>query len=207
MHRILKSFLEEQENEALELFRESELVKIHPIDERPHQFYVVEYFCTGLIDTPQGIVEANRFRMGVHFPTTYWDRVDIPEVLTWLGPMNCFHPNQFRHLICPGHVVPGTPLSDLVLQCFEIVCYQKYTLHERDALNAKACEWARNHIERFPIDDRSILGRQIEFEIGDEVSLDEASVDETAVNQDSKTDENVAGATAREETETTEDKT
>jgi hypothetical protein len=165
MDPILASFLEEQESDAAALSRDSDLVDIVPVGCRPYQLYVVRYSCTGLVRTNEGIVEANHFELGVRFPFDYWQRASMPEVLTWLGPANCYHPNLYFPIICMGHLDPGTPLAEIVLQCYEIITYQKATMKESDALNRDACAWARRNVERFPVDDRPMLRRRLEYRV------------------------------------------
>lgn len=173
MDPIIASFLEEQEAEAMALSRDSDLVDIIPVGERPYQFYEVRYFCKGLVRTDEGIVEAERFWLGIHFPLDYWQRVSTPEVVTWLGPVACYHPNLLFPFICVGALAPGTSLVEIVLQCFEIITYQKVTMREDDALNRQACAWARKNVSRFPIDDRPIMRRRLEYRVREAVTPEE----------------------------------
>jgi hypothetical protein len=167
MDAIMSSYLEEMEAEAMELVGRSDLIELFPEGPSPNQNFVVRYNCRGLVETPEGIVEASRMVLGVSFPFDYWERADPMRVLTLLDPPELFHPNVRFPFICPGYLNPGTTLTEIIMQCFEIYTYQKYNVRENDALNGKACGWARRNVDRFPIDDRPITGRRIQFRIKD----------------------------------------
>jgi hypothetical protein len=167
MDPILSSYLEEMESEAMELVNRSDLVELFPQGPRPTQHFVVRYNCKGLVDTAEGVVETTRMDIGVSFPLDYWERADPGRVITLLGPPNVFHPNVLYPFLCPGYLNPGTTLTEIIMQCFEIYTYQKYNVLEHDALNRKACAWARRNVDRFPIDDRPITGRRIRLNIAD----------------------------------------
>ena len=178
MDAIFKSFLEEQEAEASELASRSDLFELLPMGSSPYQHYLVRFGCRGLVDTPEGIVEAELFDIGVYFPLDYWQRVNPAEVITLLGPTNTFHPNVLFPYVSPGRLTPGTSLTDIIMQCFEILTYQKQTMREDDALNTRACAWARRHPERFPVDDRPIAGRPLEYRIRETETIGEQLVPE-----------------------------
>ena len=165
MDTILNDFLRVQETEALELAAESDLVDVIPLGPEPHQRFLVCYSCTGLVRTRDGITEADQFEMGVYMPSDYLRRVNPCDVLTWLLPPNTFMPNISFPFVCAGRLTPGTSLVELIHQCFEIVTCQKVTMREDDALNPAACVWARNNLERLPIDDRPMVRRSGENRI------------------------------------------
>ena len=142
-----------------------------PGDEIPSR-YLVRFHCKGLVrDGGGAVLEADRFDVGVWFPSDYLRRAAPPQVLTWLGPRNVFHPNisDQAPFICVGHLSPGTPLVDLIYQCFEIITYNKVTMREDDALNKDACAWARHNLHRFPVDSRPLKRRAVDIQI-EEVS-------------------------------------
>jgi ubiquitin-protein ligase len=84
----------------------------------------------------------------------YLRRVD-PSVVTLLTPY-VWHPNVSGPAICLGRMRPATPINDLVIQIVEILTYLNYTPIEHDSLNRDACQWARNHTDRFPLERRGI---------------------------------------------------
>ena len=156
---IFEAFLARQLSDGLALADASDLVDLLPVgdQERPAK-YLARYRCRGLIDTGASIEIADRFDVGIRFPPNYLRRVNSSEVLTWLGPRNVFHPNIGDQLpfICVGRLDPGTSLVDLLYQLYEIISWQKVTMREDDALNSRACVWARGHRERFPVDRRPL---------------------------------------------------
>jgi hypothetical protein len=156
--RVLEAFLARQQEEGLALAAESDLLDLLPIG-APADRYLVRFRCRGLVEGAAGeIVEADRFEVGIWFGADYLRAADPFRTLTWLGPRNIWHPNISRELpiICVGRLSPGTGLVDLLYQVFEIVTWNKVTMREDDALNRAACEWARGHLDRFPVDRRPI---------------------------------------------------
>jgi len=159
--RILNAFLTRQREEGLALAAQSDLLSLQPIDGASDR-YVAEFRCTGLVERAPGHVEeASLFHVGVWFPSTYLRQADPFRVLTWLGPRQIWHPNISATLpvICVGRLAPGTGIVDLLYQVFEIVTWNKVTMREDDALNHRACQWARQHPERFPVDRRPLKRR------------------------------------------------
>ena len=167
--RVLDAFLARQMDEGLALARESDLVSLAPLGARADR-YVVELRCTGLVEEGLGrVVEADRFHLGIHFPSSYLRHADPFRVLTWLGPRTIWHPNisASAPVICVGRLAPGTGLVDILYQVFEIVTWNKVTMREDDALNRAACQWARGHRDRFPVDRRPLKRRPLAARIGD----------------------------------------
>jgi hypothetical protein len=170
--RVLEAFLTRQRDEGLTLAAQSDLLALLPVGQSADR-YLVEFRCTGLVEqSPGKVVEANRFHVGVRFPSTYLRTAHPFQVLSWLGPSNVWHPNisPTEPLICIGRLAPGTGLVDILYQVFEVITYNKVTMREDDALNPAACQWARRHRERFPIDRRP-LKRRIEALVTNELSM------------------------------------
>jgi len=163
--RILQSFLERQQEEGLELARSSDLVDVLPLDGSPARHYRLSFHCRGLVKDAGGQIRtAERFEVGVRFLSDYLRRADTFHALAWFGPSNVFHPNihDKAPLICIGRLAPGTPLVDIVYQCFEIITYNKLKID--DALNQEASAWARRNKHMFPIDRRPLKRRVLEIE-------------------------------------------
>jgi hypothetical protein len=165
---VFDAFLRRQYEEGMALARESDLLHLEALGTEPCQHFVAEFRCKGLVRTPAGeVIEADRFLIGIWFPSDYLRQAQPAQVLTWLGPRQVFHPNiaEGAPFICVGRLVPGTTLVDLLYQCFEIITYKKVTMREDDALNRAACAWARDHQDRFPIDARPLKRRALALNV------------------------------------------
>ncbi len=163
---VYRSFLARQLEEGLALAGSSDLVDIAPCDGPPPSRYLVEFRCKGLVARGRGdVAETDRFLVGVSFPSDYLRRAHPAEVLTLIAPWNVFHPNIQGSAMCVGRLKPGTPLVDLLYQCYEILTYAKVTMREDDALNRDACVWAREHSGRFPIDRRPLKRRALAIDV------------------------------------------
>jgi hypothetical protein len=168
--KVLAAFLARQREEGMALAAASDLLELVPVDGAQRQRYLADFRCKGLIQTESGeIVEAGRFVIGISFPDHYLREADPFQVLTWLEPRRIFHPNvsSVAPFICIGRLAPGTSLVDLLYRCFEIITYNRVTMQEHDALNREACAWARRNQHRFPVDQRPLKRRSIEFGIED----------------------------------------
>jgi hypothetical protein len=166
---VFDAFLRQQQKEAMSLSGESDLIRLFPLGEPPNR-YVVHFYCKGLVQLETlEVVEANRFEIGIWFPADYLRTANPFQVITWLSPRHIFHPNiaATAPVICIGRLTPGTGLVDLIYQVFAIVTWQKATLREDDALNRAACQWARQHPERYPVDNRPLKRRTLELRIGE----------------------------------------
>jgi hypothetical protein len=178
--RIFESFLASQAEDAQALDRASDLLAICPVGPSPSDRYILDYRCTGLVRDPAGqIVEASHFLVGVRFPADYLRVASTFNVLTWLGPPTTWHPNISNEfpVICVGHLEPGTGLVDLAYQIHAVITWQKVTMDESNALNRAACQWARGHRDRFPVDRRPLKRRQPSFLFVDEPERSRLRVD------------------------------
>jgi hypothetical protein len=158
---VFESFLARQHEEGLALAGASDLLDLNPVDGARSSRFLARFRCHGLVWADGAVMESDRFEVGISFPSDYLRRAEPWQVLTWLGPRRAFHPNISDRLpmICVGRLRPGTPLVDLLYQCYEIITYQKVTMREDDALNAMACVWARANQHRFPVDRRPLKWR------------------------------------------------
>lgn len=174
MDRIFEGFLQRQFEEAVGLACDSDLLALSPIEGIPPFRYVARFHCKGLVEAAPGhIVQAEQFDIGIWFPSDYLRHANPFQVLTWIGPRNVWHPNVGPPpvspvdpmVICVGRLAPGTPLIDILYQCFEIITFNKVTMREDDALNKPACVWARANQHRFPIDTRPLKRRALDFNV------------------------------------------
>lgn len=170
MHdRIFDAFLCRQHGDAMALARESDFVEIATHGMPPDRF-LIHFSCRGLVRNASGdIDEASSFVVGITFPAGYLRWFNPSHVVTWLGPNDVWHPNiaPDKHLICLGRMTPGTGITDLIYQCFEIITWNRVTTREDDALNWAACQWARNNPTRFPVDRRPLKRRPLELQVRD----------------------------------------
>lgn len=171
LDKIFESFLERQYEEGMALAAESDLLELVPMfwfEDGPPQCYLARFSCKGLIQTQdREVKEADCFEVMISFPSDYLRYANPFEVLAWLGPAEVFHPNISNKapLICVGRLAPGTPLVDILYQCFEIITYNKVTMREDDALNLEACAWARRNRHRFPLDTRPLKRRVLDLQV------------------------------------------
>lgn len=169
--RILEAFLRKQHEQGLALAAESDLLDLIPVDVNR---FVAQFYCKGLrkLDTGE-VVEGNEFHVGIWFPDDYLRRASTFQVLTWLGPMDVLHPNirplpihepiPLPSAVCAGRIAAGTTLVDILFQLFDMLTYQNYATH--DGLNEEACQWARNNLDRFPIDRRPLKRRKLNLNV------------------------------------------
>ncbi len=130
----------------------------------PPDHYLVHFRCKCLVREPGGeLGEVDDALVEIWFPPDYLRRVEPMQILTFLAPPNCFHPNIRPPLICVGHIVPGTTLVDLLYQLYEIIAYWNWAAH--DALNPEASQWARNHQNRLPLDRRPLKRRPLPLNV------------------------------------------
>jgi hypothetical protein len=155
--KIYEGFLKRQFEEGLALAGASDLLQLTPL--APDR-YVARFLCKGLVrEADDRVVEASEFVVGIWFPSDYLRRAEPFQVISWLGPANVFHPNIRPPILCVGRLSPGTALVDILFQCFEIITYHNWAAH--DGLNDVACQWARNHADRFPVDRRPLRRRKL----------------------------------------------
>jgi hypothetical protein len=162
--QVFETWLRRQHDDGQVLASQSDLLDL--VAFRSDRF-MARFSCRGLVRHASGaIVEADAFSVGIWFPSDYLRTAPHPaHVLTWLGPREIWHPNISSEapLICVGHLAPGTSLVDLLYQVFEIITWRKVTMREDDALNREACQWARNHPSRYPVDRRPLKHRTLDL--------------------------------------------
>lgn len=111
--------------------------------------WLAHFHCKGLIRTPGGPVrEADHFVVGIGLGPDYCRKVE-PGVITMLTP-HVFSPHVAGPHVCAGRLAPATPLTDLLVQTFEILTWRNVV--PNDPLNREAAEWARNHPDRIPLE-------------------------------------------------------
>lgn len=152
---VFSAFLRTQRQKAHELTAAADLLQLQPeLGDEPRR-YIAHFSCESLVRLPNGdIAKSNSVVAAIMFPSDYLRTVDPRVVVTILQPLNVWHPNVNGRLICLGHLPPGTGLTELLFQIWDVLTFNRVSAH--DGLNPEACEWARNHREMFPIDRRPL---------------------------------------------------
>jgi hypothetical protein len=152
---IRASWLETQYEESMTFSAKSTVLSVAPVAGTPPFKYIAKFDCDGLAKTTEGVTVHDRHLVGIFFPEDYLRRSCGPgEILTWLEPQTEFHPNISPPFCCVGHISPGMSLLSLLHQLYQMITWQRFTPLEDDALNKAACRFARDHLDRFPIDSR-----------------------------------------------------
>ncbi len=159
--KVFQAFLEGQYREGMAFARQSDVVQLTPIGSVPPQHFLADFNCRGAARARGGevVIARRRHVVGIFFPDDYLRRAEVPEVLAWLAPANVFSPQIAPPYICPGRILPGTPLVDLLYQVYEIITFYKVSPREDNALTRTACAWTRAHLREFPL-DRTPLKRR-----------------------------------------------
>jgi hypothetical protein len=153
----------------------SDVLSLAPVAGTPPYKYIAKFRCDGLARTEEGVSVIDQHLVGILFPEQYLrTSCDPGQVLTWLEPTTEFHPNIRAPYCCVGHIAPGMSLLSLLHQLYQMITWQRFTPREDDALNKAACSWAREHLDRFPIDPRrSMLNTRSARRSADEVGVNE----------------------------------
>src|SRR5437667_12850099 len=92
--KSLEKFLEQQHSEGRALAEQSEILSLLPAPGPCPQRYFAEFRCHGLVQDREGrISSCGLFIACITFPNDYLRRAETQEILTWVGPVNAFHPN------------------------------------------------------------------------------------------------------------------
>jgi hypothetical protein len=135
------------------LAEKSDVLRITPLPPFPPCGYVCEFDVAHLRRLPEGVVEisAGPVVAAVLFPEDYLHSTDprlYLKVASVIEPLNLVHPNINGYAVCLGSAfAPGTPITALLWELYDIVSYQNVTLDERNAMNPEACRLLREHAE------------------------------------------------------------
>ena len=148
---VLSAFLENTKLEAIALVARSDVLTIVPLGPGAlSSGYVCEFSLPYLRRLPNGTVEVapGPVLIGVRFPEDYLRSADphlYVKVASVITP-DLIHPNISGGMVCLGaSFSPGTSLTALLWELYDIVSYQNVTLDERNALNPEACRLLREH--------------------------------------------------------------
>lgn len=160
---ILQAFRAQQLVAAKALAERGDILKLRSLDPgAAPSAYHVTFHCKTLVLDGTEVREADRVEVGFFIPPDYLERVDPVRTVSILNPFNIFHPNVLGPVICIGRMTPGTELTDLIYQVYEIVTFQKYATH--DSLNKRAAQWCRNNHARLPLERRPLKRRSLAIE-------------------------------------------
>ena len=171
--KVYEGFLHQQLEQGTALARASDVLELIslPSGDPPCRYLAHFEGCNGLVQNERGeIAQFDKFAVGIWFPEDYLRHVNIPQVLTYLGPHpRPWHPNLRPPFIC-AHIEPGTALVDVLYACFEIWTWNLFATGD-EGLNHAASQWSRRQARsRFPIDRRPLKRRATQIQVA-EVSL------------------------------------
>lgn len=153
---IFESFYAQQcrEAKAMEALN-PDLLRIKSV---PPDGFLVQILCKGLLRAPGGTVEeAPAFVVGLRLPADYLRDAPNPVgIASIIAPNFPHHPNVHAASgqMCLGHLRAATPVTDIIIQVTEILTWVNFATH--DVLSPEAAQWARNHLDRFPLERRAI---------------------------------------------------
>ncbi len=161
LDEVYEAFLRRQLEEGMALADSSDVLTLTPLSgsEPPERYLANFEGRRGLVRDGRGrIVECDKFMVGIWFPEDYLRSVRIPQVLTYLGPQEPWHPNIRPPFMCV-HIEPGMGLVDILYACHEIWTWNLYATGD-EGLNHGASQWSRQQERsRFPIDRRPLKRR------------------------------------------------
>jgi hypothetical protein len=164
---IYEAFLRQQFKEGMALASSSDVLDLTPLPGEPPCRFIAHFEGRrGLVRDPRGqIMEFEKFIVGIWFPEDYLRRVNIPQVLTYLGPHpEPWHPNIRPPFVC-AHIEPGTALVDILYACHEIWTWNLFATGD-EGLNHAASQWSRKQERsRFPIDRRPLKRRVVQVDV------------------------------------------
>jgi hypothetical protein len=158
MDEIFLRFLQNTAGEAAALQAKSDILRLEARDPFPSSRYDCTFLVPYVRRLARGTVEIDPGPVDtfIRFPEDYLWSTDPALYLNMAAVLSpdFLHPNVQAGGVCLGvGFAPGTPLTGVVWQLFQIVTYRNYTVYERNALNAEACRLVRAHpglLEQLP---------------------------------------------------------
>lgn len=147
---MFRAFLENTTSEAAELAERSDVLTITPLAPAPAPAYLCAFDLSYIRRLPAGTVDiaSGPIMAVLHIPEDYLRSVDhhlYLRVASVLTP-DLVHPNILGGTVCLGSAfAPGTSITWLLWELFDIASYQNVTFDERNALNPEACRLLREH--------------------------------------------------------------
>lgn len=149
--------LESEYHRLLDLRSRSDFIDLEALEGTPPKRYRIAFKCKGLMLHPssgQPCVTVNHV-MEAYLPTGYPAE---PPYIRWMTPI--FHPNISKAgSVCIGIAdqdwAPSLSLAWLVEQIADMITYKSFNID--DPWNREAADWAKDNIDRFPVDDRPLF--------------------------------------------------
>jgi hypothetical protein len=149
MSAVFQAFLHNMFAEARALAEKSDVLRLTPLPPFPPCGYICEFDVAHLCRQAEGVVtiQPGPVVAAVLFPEDYLHSTDprlYLKVASVLEPRNLVHPNIRGGVVCLGSAfMPGTPITALLWELYDIVSGQNVTLDERNAMNPEACRLLR----------------------------------------------------------------
>jgi len=162
---VMRDFLDNIASEMRDRLRPGSLVEAVSLGEKAPWLWRLTFSTQGLALEESGqVVPCQRHMVAVRFLPDYLRRVDRFEMTMLLEPARPFHPNLRDRHICL-EIYPGEPLVELCDALHRLFSWKLRQLSETDALNPDACAWGRAHLDQLPLDQRSLFGRTLSFNL------------------------------------------
>jgi hypothetical protein len=156
--RVTREFLRNNRDELFDRLTPHSLVTVEELGGNVPWLYGLTFATRGLVRGDGDIRECGEHKIAVRFLPDYLRRADRSEMLLLIEPREAFHPNLRAPAICL-QVYPGEPLIEICESIHSLVSWRLRNLREDDALNPAACAWGRANLDRLPLDDRPLFGR------------------------------------------------
>jgi len=149
--------LESEYQRLLDIKSRSDLIDVEVIEGIPPKRYRITFKCKGIMLHPDSSKPCitTKHIMEVYLPAKYPAE---PPYIKWMTPI--FHPNFSKGgSVCIGVAgkdwAPSLNLAWIVEQIADMVTYRFFNID--DPWNKDAAEWARENIDKFPLDDRPLF--------------------------------------------------
>ncbi|MEO1376268.1 MAG: ubiquitin-conjugating enzyme E2 [Cyanobacteria bacterium J06635_10] len=117
---------------------------------KPVEVYIIEYRCRGIEGLQSNKpVYRNTHKVKITLGNNYPTETAKVKFIT-----NIFHPNVYKNKdVCLGNdsKMPEN-LCELVIRIGKIIQYSKDVLNLNSPAHPQACNWAKNHMQLFPVD-------------------------------------------------------
>lgn len=161
---VMQSFLRQNHLDLQKRCQEaSTLVDVASLGLTQPWLYRLAFRTRGLVrHADSEIATTDRHVVALRFLPDYLRKADRFAMLRLIEPAKAFHPNIAGGAICV-EIYAGEPLIEICQALHDLFRWRLRQYDERDALNAAACAWGREHIHR-PIDDRPLFGKRLKLQ-------------------------------------------